>query len=296
MRKILYIGVHSHLEWGAEFWLVKAFKDINLMYDLLDYRKDFQNLNYNQINSLISSKSKECDLIFLQRGDNLSAQIFNNINIPIVFWSTEPIQLKNDVDRLLNSNIFSWVYVHSYSCLERITNEFPHLNSKTSIMHNAAPKEKIKFSDKKNVFSIFNRSLSLRRRFWLFPSRKIINIVKGVYGNEYFRYLRSAKIAINIHYSKKNLDDFESGIFEAMASGCLVISERLNKQTLMDLDMEKAIIQVNTPVELYKKLKLFKDNPDLIQSYQLENNNAINKNTWHDRAKMMQIKFKEIYN
>ena len=72
--------------------------------------------------------------------------------------------------------------------------------------------------------------------------------------------------------------------------------ERLNKQTLMDLDMEKAIIQVSTPVELYKKLKLFKDNPDLIQSYQLENNNAINKNTWHDRAKMMQIKFKEICN
>ena len=49
MIKILYIGVHSHLGWGAEFWLVKAFKDINLMYDLLDYRKDFHNLNNNQI-------------------------------------------------------------------------------------------------------------------------------------------------------------------------------------------------------------------------------------------------------
>ena len=149
---------------------------------------------------------------------------------------------------------------------------------------------------KKNIFSIFIRSLSSRRIFWLYPSRIIINIVKGGYRNEYFRYLRSAKIAINIHYSRKNLDDFESGIFEAMASGCLIISERLNKQTLMDLDMEKSIIQVSTPIELYTQLKLFKDNPDLIQNYQLANNNAINKNTWHDRAKMMKIKFKEICN
>ena len=44
------------------------------------------------------------------------------------------------------------------------------------------------------------------------------------------------------------------------------------------------------------KKTFFKDNPDLIQSYQLENNNAINKNTWHDRAKMMKIKFTEICN
>ena len=35
--------------------------------------------------------------------------------------------------------------------------------------------------------------------------------------------LKVLLIAINIHYSSKNLDDFESGIFEAMASGLPVI-------------------------------------------------------------------------
>ena len=292
--KILYIGVHSHKNWGAEFWLLQAFHDINLEYELLDYRKEFKNSNNNQINGLIALKSKTCDLIFLQRGDNLSPNIFNNINIPIIFWSTEPIQLKNDVDQLLAKSIFSWVFVHSYSCLERVKKEFQHLIYKTSIMHNAAPKEKIHFTDKKNIFSIFNRSLSWRRRFWLLPSRKRVKIIKGKYGNDYYKDLRSSEIAINIHYSCKNLDDFESGIFEAMASGCLVVSEKLNTQTLIDLDMEKAIIQIDSPLELNKKLRYLKKRPDIIKSYQKEVKHAIYKNTWHDRADIMKHKFEEI--
>ena len=37
-----------------------------------------------------------------------------------------------------------------------------------------------------------------------------------------------------------------------MASGCLVISEKLNKQTLIDLDMKNAIIQIESPFDLNK--------------------------------------------
>ncbi|SVC94843.1 uncharacterized protein METZ01_LOCUS347697, partial [marine metagenome] len=162
--RILYIGVHSHNEWGAEYWIAKAFHDKGIYYELIDYRAELISLSNDQINKIICLKSKTIDLIFLQRGEHLSPQIFNNIKTPIVFWSTEPIQLKNDVDKLLNSDIFSWVFVHSYSCMERIKNKFSHLIHNISVMHNAAPKEKIQFSNNKNIFSIFNRSLSLRRR------------------------------------------------------------------------------------------------------------------------------------
>ena len=162
------------------------------------------------------------------------------------------------------------------------------------MLHNAAPKEKIHFTDKKNIFSIFNRSLSWRRRFWLFPSRRSVKIIKGVYGNDYFNNLRSAEIAINIHYSRKNLDDFETGIFEAMASGCLVISEKLHEKTLIDLGIEQAIIQVKSPLDLKKKLKYLGENPDIIKSYQKKIKNAIIQNTWHDRAKIMKYKFEEV--
>ena len=91
-----------------------------------------------------------------------------------------------------------------------------------------------------------------------------------------------------------DLDDFESGIFEAMASGCLVISEKLNEKTLIDLGVEQAIIQIESPFDLYKKLQYLENNPNIIKNYQKKSKCAINNNTWHDRAKIMKHKFEEI--
>ena len=51
--KILYIGVHSHQNWGAEFWLVKAFYDLDIEYDLLDFRNELKTLSNHQINEII---------------------------------------------------------------------------------------------------------------------------------------------------------------------------------------------------------------------------------------------------
>ena len=294
--KILYIGVHSHEGWGAEYWLTQAFSDLQIDVEIIDYRVERKIKSDLELKEIIHNKCEDCDLVFLQRGDKLSPDIFYNITIPIIFWSTEPLQLKTDVDRLLQSDIFSWVYVHSYSCIERIHNDFKHLVQKTSVMHNAAPKNIISFNNNENTFAIFNRSLSLRRRRWMWPSRKMITRMSGKYGEEYFNDLKKSIIAVNIHYSKNNLDDFESGIFEAMASGCVVISERLYEQTLKDLEMTDTIIQVDSPRKLKEKLKLLKSNQEVISSLLEKSKLAIQKNTWHDRAQEMNKKFQEVSN
>jgi len=294
--KILYIAVHSHTGWGAEYWLSQAFSDLQISVETIDYRVERKLKSDSELKAIIHQKCEDCDLVFLQRGDKLSPDIFYNITIPIIFWSTEPLQLKTDVDTLLQSDIFSWVFVHSYSCLERINGEFSHLSAKTSVMHNAAPREIINFKNEKDVFAIFNRNLSWRRRRWIWPSKNIITRISGRYGEEYFKDLEASQIAVNIHYSLKNLDDFESGIFEAMASGCVVISERLNHQTLIDLEMTDAIIQVDSPKGLKEKLKLLKSNPEAISSYLDKSKLAIQKNTWHDRAQEMSKKFQEVCN
>ena len=108
--------------------------------------------------------------------------------------------------------------------------------------------------------------------------------------------MESSQIAVNIHYSLKNLDDFESGIFEAMASGCAVISERLNEQTLIELEMTDAIIQVDSPRELKEKLQLLKSNPEIMNSFLEKSKLAIQKNTWYNRAQTMYKKFQEVSN
>ena len=92
------------------------------------------------------------------------------------------------------------------------------------------------------------------------------------------------------------MDDFESGIFEAMASGCAVISERLNRQTLVDLGMEDAILQVDSPFELKEKIRLLNKDEKLLKSFQTKSQQVIQQNTWHDRARQIKEKFEDFYN
>ena len=145
----------------------------------------------------------------------------------------------------------------------------------------------------KSTFAIFNRNLSARRKKWLQPSEQLINIVQGKFGNDYFDDLSRANVAVNIHYSDKNLDDFETGIFEAMACGCLIISEKLYYKTIKDLYMSDAIIQVDSPSELKEKLELLNKNLEFANDYLEKSKSAIQKNTWHERANSFIDKFNE---
>ena len=151
----------------------KAFKDLGhkiIEYDYKSNRKKFK--PWRQIGEELSylEKNTKPDIIFLQRGRKMSPIAFNLLESPIIYWSTEPIKLKNDADKLLYSNKFEWVFVHSYSCLDRIKSEFPHLVKKCSVMHNACPKDIINYDTEKSFWAIFNRNLSSRRKKWLQPS------------------------------------------------------------------------------------------------------------------------------
>ena len=285
--KILYIGVHSEENWRSEFWISKAFTDLSHSIVKYNYKSNRKKLkSWIKIGQEIFKLEKQTnpDIIFLQRGRKMSVKAINKLTRPIIFWSTEPIQLKNDVDKLLKQNLFNWIFVHSYSCLDRIKLEFPQLLNKCSVMHNACPQNIITDNDNKIFFAIFNRNLSQRRKKWLKQSIEMINVIKGKYGDEYFNDLKKSKISINIHYSDKNLDDFETGIFEALACGCVVISEKLCQNTIDDLNAHDIIIQINSPDELKKKLSLFKSNPELLNDYLYKTKKFIQKNTWYNRA------------
>ena len=296
--KILYLGVHfykNESNWRSETWINNSFNNCGVQTERIDYRQLIKEKKHSQLKEEIEKKSKKCSLIFLQRAENLSPELFESIKIPIIFWSTEPINLKNDVDNLLSSNIFKWVYLHSYSCLRRVENEFSHLIDKCSVLHNALPKEKINFEQKKKKhFAIFNRNRSLRRRWWILYASKFITVIKGNYGDSYYNDLSEATISINIHYSKKNIDDFETGIFEALARGCVVVSESLNNQVVKDLNLKDVIIQVKNPKELKSTLRYLKNNQDVIKKHQLKSKESVIKNTWDYRINEIKNKMEEI--
>jgi len=234
------------------------------------------------------------DVIFLQRAGKMPAWVLSNLKTPIMFWSTEPIGRNRDVDQLLATDIFKYVWLHTYGCLDRVTAEFPHLLGKCSVIHNGFPAEVMDLHSHKTEWAIFNRNVSERRAEWLTHVKDMVSIVSGRYGKDYFDDLSSAAIALNIHYSDQSLDDFESGIFEAMAMGCVVVTERVGGRTASDLGMEGALVQVDSPEEMRAELLKLKANPDVLSDLRRRSAEAIVKNTWDARAQEFIAAFKSL--
>ena len=291
--RILYIAVHSHVSWGAEFWMAKAFKQKGVDVIPIDYRQLRATGGNALIKTTIENLNGAFDIVFLQRADGIPPAVFSNVTQPIVLWSTELLHRRKCIDALLKSDIFSWVFLHTSACMQKVQSTFPHHVKHMSVLNNGTPSEYIHQNPlSKKYFAIFNRTLSFRRRRWLFPSRHMVTIKKGRYGADYFSDLRSSKVALNVHYSS-NID-FETGVFEAMASGCVVVSETLPSHTVRDLNMTNAILQVKTPTEMKQALIALQNDPGMLNAYYLKSMDAIQSNTWEKRAEQVLEKLNRI--
>lgn len=285
--KVLHVAVHSHKGWGAEDWLAKAFERLGLdivRYDFRASKRRFGGWLRVALDLRRLERVERPEIIFLQRAGKMPAWVLSKLKTPIMFWSTEPINRNHDVDQLLASNLFKHVWLHTYGCLDRVTEEFPHLLDRCSVIHNGFPAEVMDLHSPKTEWAIFNRNVSERRAVWLNQVKDMVKVVSGRYGKDYFDDLSSAAIALNVHFSDQSLDDFESGIFEAMAMGCVVVTERVGEKTASDLGMEKALVQVDSPEQMRAELIKLEANPDVVLELRRQSAEAIVKNTWDARA------------
>lgn len=297
--RILYIAVHSHIGWGAEYWLAQAFERCGhevIRYDYRAQRKKLKPWWYIGRELVHIEQRSRPDVILLQRARSMHPGAIRGLHTPVVFWSTEPLQLKQDVDGLLKTDLFSWLFVHSHGCMQRIEQEFAHHKPHCSVLHNGCPQETLDTETVKSRFAIFNRNLSPRRRQWLEPSADLVEIIPGRFGEAYFNDLATAQVAVNVHFSEQNRDDFESGIFEAMAKGCVVVSERLDAVTVAELGMGEALLQVDSPQQLRQTLMRLRQEPQLVQEYRQRSQQAITANTWDCRARIFLDTFNRIKN
>ena len=296
--KILYLAVHRHKGWGAEHWLSRAFERKDCEVYRYDYRqKRRQFLPWWLIKRELVQLQKEFkpDVVLLQRAEKMPASVVEHFAAPVVFWSTEQLIRRRDVDQLLQAKrIFNWVYVHTYTCTEYVKTNFPHLISQTSVMHNATGVETLSDNTERPRLAIFNRNLSARRREWLLACDGLVDVIEGRFGDGYFEDLSHTKIALNIHFSGESLDDFETGIYEALASGCVVVTERLNPRTVNDLKMHDAVVEVDTPEQMRAAIEALAADPQRLAALAVEGRKAINANLWDARADQMLEKFEAV--
>jgi len=296
--KILYIAVHHHIGWGAEHWMANAFERAGHTVGRFDYRarrKKFKPWWLIRHELFGINDTFEPDVVLIQRAEGMPAAITQVFNVPVIFWSTEPLVRRRDVDKLLSDKAsLDWVYVHSYSCLDVIEKNFPHLLPKCSVMHNAGAIENVPGNAERSRYALFNRNVSARQQQWLTEVGDLVEVRSSVYGDLYFEDLRGSLISVNIHFAQESVDDFETGIFEALASGCVVVTETLNARTVADLGMEDAVIQVDSAEAMKQQLLLLQDDPDRIARYQKNGQQAMLANRWDSRVAQFLEKFAQL--
>lgn len=297
--KILYVAVHGHTGWGAEHWLAKAFEDKGVDVIRFDYRKWRKYrapwfIIRARLRSLVRGHGP--DVVLLQRAERMPPSVIDfATEIPVVFWSTEPLVRNSDAEPMLGSRNLDWVYVHTYSCVDFVNHRHAEHAEHVSVMHNASPKDVVREApESTRRFAIFNRGISSRRAAWLDRIADLVEVISGHFGEQYFADLRDSSVSVNIHYGPESLDDFESGIFEGMSVGCAIVSERLNPRVIQDLGMHGAIIEVDTPEQMRAELERLRRDPDLVWSYRRKSLGAMAGNTWDSRADQFIAKFDEL--
>jgi len=297
---ILYIAVHHHEGWGAEHWLGLAFERKGCNVTRFDYRAKRNKfipwwIIKNQL-AKINNQHKP-DAVLIQRGDKMPASIPALFDCPTIFWTTEPLIRRRDHDALLGAhNALDWVYVHTYTSKAIVDKEFPGISAKSSVFHSAGAIENNPGDSNRPRLAIFNRNVSARRRKWLDEASGLVEIIEGQYGERYFEALRTSQIAVNIHFADESVDDFETGIFEALASGCAVVTESINPLVVADMGMEDALLQVKNPAELREAIEHLKNNREELRKLQEHGQQAIKNNRWDNRADQMLEKFNELTN
>lgn len=237
----------------------------------------------------------EPDIVFIQQAEGMPAYITRMFNVPVVFWSTESLARRQDIGKLLSGRAeLDWVYLHTYSCLDIVEKNSPYLLPKCSVMHNAGAVEHGPGNATRSKFAIFNRKVSPRRQQWLTEVGDIVEVRSDVYGEPYLEDLRDSVISVNIHFAQESVDEFETGIFEALASGCVVVTETLNARTVADIGMQDALIQVGSAREMKEQLLKLKNDPARIALYQENARQAMLTNSWDSRATLMLEKFAEL--
>ncbi len=295
---LLHIAVHHHKDWGAEHWLSFAFERKGCKVTRYDYRRQRQKqlpwwLIKRQLNKIIDQHN--IDVVLIQRGEKIPGSIPALFDCPTIFWSTEPLIRRRDHDALLNAgSVLDWVYVHTHTSKAIVDKEFPSISNKSSVFHYAAAVEFDPGNAERSRLAIFNRNVSKRRRSWLDVSSGLVDVVEGQFGKKYFEALRSSKIALNIHFAEESVDDFETGIFEALASGCAVVTETLNPLVVSDMGMQDALLQVKNPIEMREAIEHLRDNPDKLSLLQDNGRKALNNNRWDNRAEQMLEKFADL--
>jgi len=287
--KILYIAVHQHLNWGAEYFVNNTLKKTGCETICLDFRKHRHILN-ERITGLV--RRYDPDIILLQRGDNLPGDLFDGLDKPVIFWASELVSRTADQNACIRSPDIDFVFFHSVECFKTILETGWRSTGNSGILINGFSSDiidSIPYRDR-DIDILFVGHINSRRLDILdalaayFP----IKVVSGVYGIDYFRLLKRAKIVLNIHFTDRL--DLETRIFEALGCGTCILTEKLSEDAAwVGLD-RNCLVEADGLKEVPDKIQHLLNHPEILETYWHRAKQESFNHTWEKRVQDNLIK------
>lgn len=253
--RILYVSViEQHAGWGAEFFMDRAFRELDHQTYCVDYRKNRYKL------ATLFAKASPCDIFFLQRGDGFPLSFLKAVNIPRVFWASELVARCRDQDRLLTSGLFDHVFFRTQDCIDRVVSQRLLPRERASVLLSSfAPSfhRPIQNIDK-DIDVLFCGTLTPRRKrmLELLCERCNVSITSG-FGESLVLLLNRAKIVLNIHGD--DYLDTETRVFEALGCGAFLLTERLSAENPFS---SLELVQFDDLEEAVQKIEYYLRNED----------------------------------
>ena len=253
--KIFYVSViEQNAGWGAEWFIDKAFRSLNHVTYCVDYREKRYRLFPFFWNAPL------CDVFFLQRGDNFPIPFIRAVQTPRFFWASELVSRCRDQDRLLRSDLFDHIFMHTQACIDSVVERSWAAREKCSVLLNGFDETfyKVLPGIKKDIDVLFVGNITPRRKkIFEQISKRFPILVTQEYGNGLVNLLNRAKIVLNIHAA--DYLDTETRVFETLGCGAFLLSERLSQENPFVND---ELVQADSLDELVDKLDHYQRKDD----------------------------------
>jgi len=284
--KLFYVNViEQNKNWGAEWFMNKAFNSTGVSTFNLDFRK------YRSKLALRILKQKAVDCFLLQRGDYFPIEILKTIYTPKFFLASELVTRCRDQDRLFQSNQFDHYFVRTKECKRIISqNKWVDID-KISILFSSFDENTFKKNDKvnKDIDVLFVGNITERRNNWIKEIQKHFKVEHSKsFSSDFSNMINRAKIIINIH--AEDFLDVETRVFEVLGAGGFLLTEKLSLDS--PFINNEHLVEVNSLDQMVEKINYFLNNS-------LERNSIANsgweeanlKHTYKERAVYLKRKF-----
>lgn len=286
MRLLFINQIVTNASWGFETFLNLELERLGIETICLDYHQD----RYRIAPALLELQG-DFDALLLERGTGylIPATVLRAIQRPRILLFTELVARNPDQQYLLRNRLFDHVFLRSHTCIDHVIAQGWLQPSQVELFLSAVfPSfHRLLPNQPRDIDVLFIGTITPRRQALLAQLQDSLPLtVARAYGQEMIALMNRAKVILNIH-GEAHLDT-ETRIYEALACGGFVITERLSTES--PFTSGQHLIEVDSLDEMISQTRHYLSSPQARSNIAQAGHVLVNaEHTITARARQLQI-------